>query len=331
MTDPSAPPPLPDAVVIGRNEGARLLACLGSLREQVRRLVYVDSGSADGSPAAAEAAGAEVVALDMGRPFTAARGRAAGLARLQDGRLPPPDLVFFVDGDCVVEPGFLPAALAFMAVHPRAGVVCGRRREENPGVSVWNRLADREWATPIGGARACGGDALMRLAAVQAAGGWREDLIAGEEPELCLRLRRAGWQVWRIDAPMTRHDARLLRFGQWWRRTRRAGHAFAEGAALHGSGPERHWVAETRRALLWGAGVPAAALAAGVVHPAGLAILALWPLQAARLAWRWRAEGRTGFEAAVFSVIGKPAEALGVLGFWAGRWRGRAVRLIEYR
>lgn len=330
MPDP-VPPPTIDAVVIGRNEGARLGACLGSLRGRVRRLVYVDSGSTDGSPAAAAAAGAEVVALDPGRPFTAARGRAAGLARLCDGRMPAPDLVQFVDGDCLVEPGWLPAALAFIAAHPQAGAVCGRRREENPGASVWNRLADREWNTPVGPAQACGGDALMRLVAVQAAGGWREDLIAGEEPELCLRLRRAGWQVWRIDAAMSRHDARMLRFGQWWRRTRRAGHAFAEGAALHGAGPERHWVAETRRALLWGAGVPAAAMVAGLWHPAGLALLALWPAQAARLAWRWRAEGRAGVEAAVFSVLGKPAEALGVLGFWAGRLRGRTARLIEYR
>ena len=32
-----------DAVVIGRNEGARLVACLTSLQGQVRRVIYVDS------------------------------------------------------------------------------------------------------------------------------------------------------------------------------------------------------------------------------------------------------------------------------------------------
>lgn len=318
-----------DAVVIGRNEGARLLACLASLRGQVRRMVYVDSGSTDGSAQAAAAAGAEVVALDMTRPFTAARARNAGLARLAEG--PRAAFVQLVDGDCEVQPGWIAAALAAMAAHPQAVVVCGRRRERAPGASVWNRLCDREWNTPVGPARACGGDALMRLAPVLAAGGYREDLIAGEEPELCLRLIRAGGEVWRIDAEMTLHDAAMTRFGQWWQRSRRAGHAFAEGAALHGAGPERHWVAETRRALVWGAGVPLAAVLAALVHPAGLLILLLWPVQMARLAARWRAEGRTGAEAAVFTVLGKVPEALGALGYWANRLRGRRRGLIEYK
>ncbi|MFN3644905.1 MAG: glycosyltransferase family 2 protein [Gemmobacter sp.] len=317
-----------DAVVIGRNEGARLAACLQSLAGQVRRVIYVDSGSTDGSVALAEAAGAEVVRLDTLRPFTAARARNAGLDALATD---PPRFVQFVDGDCAVDPGWIAAALAHMAAHPQAGVVCGRRRERFPGASVYNRLADAEWDTPVGPAAACGGDALMRHAAVAAAGGYRPDLIAGEEPELCLRLRRAGWQIWRIGAEMTLHDAAMTRFGQWWWRTKRAGHAFAEGAALHGAGPERHWVAETRRALLWGLALPTAAgVGALVLHPAALLLLLAWPLQVVRLARRWGG-GRRGWERAAFTVLGKLPEALGVLGYWTGRLRGRQRGLIEYK
>jgi len=317
-----------DAIVIGRNEGARLVACLASLQGTVRRVVYVDSGSTDGSIAAAQTAGASVVTLDLTQPFTAARARNAGLTALSAD---PPDLVQLVDGDCTLDPGWIATAVAFLDTHPMAVVVCGRRRERFPGASIWNRLADREWNTAIGPARACGGDALMRHDAVQGVGGYRESLIAGEEPELCLRLIRAGGQIWRIDAEMTLHDAAMTRIGQWWQRTRRAGHAFAEGAALHGAGPERHWVAETRRALIWGAGVPLAALVAGAVHPAGLAILLLWPLQVLRLGWRWRHQGRAGWEAALFSVIGKLAEAQGVIGYRLDRLRGRHRGLIEYK
>ena len=319
-----------DAVVIGRNEGARLVACLTALRGVVRHIVYVDSGSTDGSAQAAADLGAEVVALDMTLPFTAARARNAGLDRLA-AQTRPADFVQLLDGDCVLRPGWIAAALAAFATDPRAVVVCGRRRERHPDASVWNRLCDREWDTPIGPALACGGDALMRLAAVRAVGGYRPDLIAGEEPELCLRLRRAGGTIWRIDAEMTWHDAAMTRFGQWWRRTKRAGHAFAEGAALHGAPPDRHWVAETRRALLWGAGLPLAALLAGALHPAGLAILLLWPLQVLRLGWRWRDQGRAGWEAALFTVLGKIPEALGAIGFWWGRLRGRKRGLIEYK
>ncbi len=330
------PPPLPltdagtdgcapvDAVVIGRNEGGRLVACLASLTGRVRRLVYVDSGSTDGSVQAAEAAGAEVVVLDPGVPFTAARARNAGLDRLAAD---PPDFVQFVDGDCAVDPGWIAAGLAAFAEHPHAVVVCGRRRERFPGVSVWNRLTDLEWDTPVGQARACGGDALMRYAPLAAAGGYRDSLIAGEEPELCLRLIRAGGEVWRIGTEMTLHDAAMIRFGQWWRRSVRAGYAFAEGAALHGAGPERHWVAETRRALLWGAILPAVVLIAGLIWPPAWALAAIWPAQVARLALRNGGD----WQAAFFSVAGKFAEARGALGYRLNRLLRRRAGLIEYK
>ena len=84
------------AVVIGRNEGARLVASLASLGG-VGRVVYVDSGSTDNSLQAARVHGAQVVALDMSRPFTAARARNAGTAALDD---PAPAFVQFLDGDC---------------------------------------------------------------------------------------------------------------------------------------------------------------------------------------------------------------------------------------
>jgi GT2 family glycosyltransferase len=309
-----------DAVVIGRNEGARLIGCLHALRGQVRQVVYVDSGSSDGSVEAAKGLGAQVVQLDMTRPFTAARARNAGLAVLQ-----VPEFVQFVDGDCEVVAGWFAAALAGFAAHPAAVVICGRRRERFPEASVYNALADAEWDTPVGRAKACGGDALMRFAAVQAVGGYREDLIAGEEPELCLRLARAGGEIWRIEAEMTQHDAALAHFGQWWRRTLRAGHAFAEGAALHGDGPERHWVAEARRGLVWGFVLPLVVVAAGLLHPLGWLLALIYLAQVARLA------RRMGWRRAVFSVIGKFAEAQGALGYWFGRLRGRRRGVIEYK
>jgi len=313
-----------DAVVIGRYEGARLLICLGSLQGRVRRIVYVDSGSGDGSVDAARAAGANVMSLDMAQPFTAARARNAGLALLAHD---PPDFVQLVDGDCAVDPGWIVAALTGFAAHPRAAVICGRRRERHPGDSVYNAMADREWDTPVGQARACGGDALMRFDAVMATGGYRDDLIAGEEPELCLRLRADGWEVWRIDAEMTLHDAAMMRFGQWWRRMVRSGHAFAEGTALHGYA---HWGHETRRALIWGVCLPLAVLVAGVLHPAGWLLALLYPAQVARLAAR-DGFSRQAWAFAAFAVIGRFAEVRGVLGFYTNRLRGRKGGLIEYK
>ncbi|MDB5658709.1 MAG: glycosyltransferase family 2 protein [Cypionkella sp.] len=309
-----------DAIVIGRNEGARLIACLRALRGQVRRLVYVDSGSSDGSAEAARRLGADVVALDMSLAFTAARARNAGLAELD-----APEFVQFVDGDCEVQPGWFEAALAGFAAHPAAVVICGRRRERFPEASIYNGLADREWDTGVGQALACGGDALMRFQAVQAVGGYDADMIAGEEPELCLRLRRAGGEIWRIDAEMTLHDAALLRFAQWWRRSVRAGYAFAEGAARYGASAERHWVLEVRRAILWGMVLPLTVIGAGLLHPLAWVLALIYPLQVLRLA------RRSGLVWGFFSVVGKFAEAVGVISYWINRARGRRRGLIEYK
>ena len=316
------------AVVIGRNEGARLKACLAVLRGAVGCIVYVDSGSADGSVAHARACGARVVELDPARPFTAARARNAGLAVLDRGQT---DLVQLIDGDCVLRAGWIEAGAALLAARPGVAMVCGRRREAHPEHSVYNRLCDMEWEGPTGAIPACGGDALARLAALDAVGGFDASLIAGEEPELCLRLRRAGWDIWRLPDEMTWHDARMTRFGQWWRRSLRAGHAFAEGAALHGATPERHWVAQTRRALLWGAVLPVVIVAAGLVHPAGWALALVYPLQVLRLAARRGAGRREAWAWAAFTTLAKFAEAAGVLRYHWGRLSRRRAGLIEYR
>ena len=260
MTDRAA------VIVIGRNEGARLEACLASMPKGIAGLVYVDSGSTDGSVAAARAAGARVVELDPKIAFTAARARNEGVAALTAAGIVPSYLQF-VDGDCTLNPDWLATAIAFLDASPHASVVCGRLRECYPEASVYNRLCDREWNTPVGRTRACGGIAMVRREAFMAVGGFRADLIAGEEPELCVRLRAAGWQVWRIDAEMALHDAAMTRFSQWWKRARRGGFAAASGAALHGRGPDRHGVAQISRALLWGLALPVAVLLGALISP----------------------------------------------------------------
>lgn len=316
-----------DAVAIGRNEGERLIRCLDSLRAAgLRHVVYVDSGSTDGSIAAAEARGATVVRLDLSRPFTAARARNAGVAALPQGA-DGPDHIQFIDGDCILLPDWIATAANFLDGNPQAAVACGRLREVAPEASIYNRLLDREWDTPIGRARSCGGIAMIRAAAFGAVGGFDPSLIAGEEPELCIRLRTAGWQIWRLDAEMARHDAAMHRFGQWWRRSRRAGHAYALGAALHGAAPERHNVAQTRRALLWGLVLPLAAiLGAALLHPAFLLLLLAFPVQVLRLWRRDRDLAHAGF-----LMLGKIPEAMGVLEYRFRRLTGRDGRLIEYK
>lgn len=314
------------AVVIGRNEGERLKGCLTSLRGSVKTLVYVDSGSTDASLDVARSAGAQVVELDLSTPFTAARARNAGLKRLIDVS-PDVEYIQFLDGDCEMADGWMDIAEAALDADAGLAVVCGRRRERFPDASIWNRLADAEWDTPVGDTTECGGDALMRRAALEAVDGYRETMIAGEEPEMCFRMRAKGWRIERLAAEMTKHDAAMTKYTQWWQRCRRAGYAYALGAALHWPSAERYRVKEVRRALLWGAVLPVVILV-GVLLLSPWVLLAVlsWPLQVMRLrlkAFPW--------EQALFLTVSKFPEAQGALEFGLDRVMRRRRSLIEYK
>lgn len=322
--------PIVGLVVIGRNEGARLIACLESLGERVATTVYVDSGSTDGSAEVAERLGARIVRLDMTIPFTAARARNSGLAELR-GLVRGIEFAQFVDGDCQIVDGWLTKATAFLVENPTYAIVCGRRRERFPDASIYNALCDREWDTPIGDSLACGGDCLTRVDALAAVDAYSADLIAGEEPEMCVRLRAAGWKVYRLDAEMTLHDANITRLGQWWNRSKRAGYAFAEVAHRHLGSPYGIWERNVLRALFWGCMLPLVALlGAAALHPALLLLLAAYPLQTARIALRDGGH-RHAWLYAAFALLAKFPEMQGVAQYALNRLMRRRKELIEYK
>ncbi|MCA8961182.1 MAG: glycosyltransferase family 2 protein [Planctomycetes bacterium] len=335
------------AVVIGRNEGERLKRCIDSVLAVVDRVVYVDSGSSDGSVEWARARGVEVVELDLSRPFTAARARNEGFARLMDrwGQptevgIPAVEVVQFLDGDCVLDRDWIDNALGAIDADRRAessrplAVVCGRRRETDPDASPYNRLCDIEWNTPIGEADACGGDALVRRDAFEGVGGYDPAVIAGEEPELCVRLRLEGWRIERLDAEMTRHDAAMHRFSQWWRRNERAGHAYAEGRYCHGSGPTRHYVREVKSNLLWAGAVPIVALALSFFTLWGLLAWLTYPILYLRVVRSTRRRGLSARDARLYAwscTLGKFPQLVGMVRFHLRRWRGTDPTIIEYK
>jgi glycosyltransferase involved in cell wall biosynthesis len=318
-------------VIIGRNEGDRLVRCLTSLNAERGQIVYVDSGSTDDSVNTARSLGADVVALDMTVPFTAARARNAGFKRMRQ-ILPDAQYVQFLDGDCEVSPGWLESAARFLDTNPGIAAVCGRRRERFPEKSVYNMLCDIEWNTPVGEAKACGGDVLMRVVAFDGVHGFRPDLIAGEEPELCIRLRAGGWTIWRLDLEMTLHDAAIIRFSQWWKRTLRCGYTYAEGTQLHGAPPERHRVQESRRVWIWGFGIPVMIALLVIWFGAwGTMALLIYPLQFVRLALRGNLSLKNNCWNALFLVLGKFPEMIGQLNYIYNKLAGKTAHLIEYK
>lgn len=319
-------------VAIGRNEGERLKRCLESVRAAVDHIVYVDSGSTDDSVAFSLALGVTVVELDLSVPFTAARARNQGFSKLLKLQ-PSLDYVFFVDGDCEVVKGWLDTAGRWLDEHADFAVVWGFRRERFPEKSIYNLLCDAEWLDyPTGETKYCGGDALIRVTAFRQVQGYRPDLICGEEPEMCVRLRDAGWRIWRLLDAMTLHDAAMYRFSQWWKRTQRTGYAYAQAVVLHGRPPENQGVLESMRAWTWGFLLPLITLAVvSFFGPWWLLLLLAYPLQVARIALTGRHSARMNWWKAVALILGKFPEMQGQLQFWADRLRRVQSPLIEYK
>jgi glycosyltransferase involved in cell wall biosynthesis len=334
-------------IAIGRNEGERLRLCLESVVGQGMPVVYVDSGSTDGSRELARSLGAEVIELDLSRPFSAARARNAGFERLTQ-LAPDVEFVQFVDGDCEVVPGWIDAARRALVARADVAVVCGRRRERFPEASVFNRLADLEWDRPPGETESCGGDAMYRADAFRDAGGFDPSVAAGEEPELCQRLRAKGWKVLRLADEMTLHDSAMTTLDQWFRRQIRSGYGAADVAARFGN---RVFIGQVRSARRWALHYGLFPILLGTCFAAivvartparwyvGLLIVCLVAgllpfAQVQRLALQVRGRTASAFDAyayGFFTVSGKWGHVLGQLRYRLDRAAGRNTRLIEYK
>jgi GT2 family glycosyltransferase len=324
-------------VVIGRNEGTRLSRCLESVRQahwqDLRwELVYVDSHSSDGSPDAARWLGARVLSLGD-QPPCAAAGRNIGWRAARGA------LVLFLDGDTQLDAQFIARALAVLRAEPRLVAVWGHRRESNPAQSIYTRVLDLDWVFAPGRVDYFGGDALVRRQALADVGGFDDTLVAGEEPELCRRLRAAGWQIEHIDAPMTRHDLAITTVRAWWKRAERAGLAYAQVAARYAHTPDPLWQAEARRnrrhasALLAGLGLLGAAawLLPAAAAALLLAALGLWARSARRCRWKCPDQPALAWAYAAHSHLQQLPILAGQWRWWRLQRARRAPELIEYK
>jgi len=324
------------AIVIGRNEGERLKNAIISIRDQVHLQIYVDSGSTDSSVVVAADLGVHIVELDMSIPFTAARARNAGFEKLQS--LEGSDhftYVQFVDGDCKLDDGWITVATRFLDDHPSVAAVRGILSEQFPERTRYNQMCNMEWGSSVGEIAACGGIAMMRRSAFEEVGGFDPSIIAGEEPELCYRLRRKGWKIFSVGEKMALHDANITRFSQWWDRSVRSGHAYAEGHARAGHLFTGFCAKDVWSIVFWALFVPVLGVTSAVwTQGAGLLLFAGYGV----LWWRIRSSrldrGDSTKNAVLYTnycILGKFAQLLGVLKFWNNRLAGRYSNIIEYK
>ncbi|OUR71111.1 hypothetical protein A9Q78_10510 [Methylophaga sp. 41_12_T18] len=306
-------------VVIGKDEGEKLLNSLKSLSTYCR-LVYVDSASADRSAERARAMGINVVELDMTQPFTAGRARNQGVERLLQEHQNI-EFIQFLDGDCELEKSWLTHAVNFMDLNKKHAVVCGQLKEKFPEKSIYNWLCQIEWDTPRGDVHSCGGVALVRVDAFKDIGGFRLGLIAGEEPEMCFRLRSRGWKIKKTNQNMAYHDAEMYKFKQWFNRASRAGYAYAEGSSLHGDSEEKYWVKDTLSIWGWGLILPLFISVLCQFSMVFIALTLIYPFQCVRIASSKKELLARRYLWAFFIMLGKFPQAVGLLRFYASKYK----------
>jgi glycosyltransferase involved in cell wall biosynthesis len=334
--DNSSVQPALSIVVIGRNEGQRLARCFESIARiktvDVKEVIYVDSASTDSSAELASRYGALSITIHPERP-TAAVARNTGWRRAAS------DLILFLDGDTVLHSDFPRGAYDALSMDESIAAVWGHRREMHPERSIFNRVLDLDWIYPPGLTEFCGGDALMRRIALVETGGFDDGLIAGEEPELCRRIRARGFKILHIDEPMTGHDLAIRNWRQYWKRAMRAGHAYAEVSERFRNSNDSFWSSEHKANILRGSFWAFSFTAAAITSVRfGFVPFACWLglllLLSFRSGWRARSKSKNLLTLLLYGIHSQVQQVpifIGQLTYTFERLRSSRSRLIEYK
>lgn len=326
-------------VIVGRNEGERLIRCIRSVQainfpKEAMEIIYVDSGSTDNSPARAKALGVRVLTIQPERPVPTF-GRNAGWRAAQA------PFILFLDGDTILQPDFVKAALSYFT-DAKIAAVWGHRRELYPNVSWYHRVLDLEWIYAAGASEFFGGDTLVRRHVLEEVEGYNTTQITtgGEEPEMCQRVRSRGYTILHIDCPMTLHDLAITRWSQYWRRSIRTGYSFAEVAVLFHHTDLPLWREESRNNLLRFSALTSF-IAGGII--AALALKTGWPLLLVVLitcfmclhtSWRTRWKSNDLYTLLLYGIHSQFQHipiALGQLLYYYHHWRKQRSNVIAYK
>lgn len=194
-------------VIIGKNAQSSIARLLDSVLANTpsrlsAEIIYVDSASTDSTIEIVTQYPVTIVQLSVDQPLCASAGRYVGCQYATGS------LICFLDSDMELLDGWLERALIELETNPQVAVVAGVVLDSDSALPA-------ECVPPVDyslysnpqvkDVRHVGGAALCRRSILTLVGSWNPFIISDEEPELCLRIRRAGYRVTRLEYPMVRH------------------------------------------------------------------------------------------------------------------------------
>ena len=243
MSEPTLSGPKVLTVILNyRTAELAVEAAEGALREMAGlagEIVIVDNASPDGSFEYLQAASAERGWAEGGRIHVVSAGRNGGFgagnnfairAGLSTGD--KPDYVYLLNPDAVPEPGAIRALVDHFETHPRIGVLGSliltpdgnpaygafrfptivREFEDAARTAVFSRVLERGRETspialePREVDWVSGSSMMFRRAMLDEVGLFDERFfLYFEETDLCLRCKRAGWEIWSLPASRVVH------------------------------------------------------------------------------------------------------------------------------
>jgi glycosyltransferase involved in cell wall biosynthesis len=193
-------------VIIGKNEAQFIQSAIASALEASAHVapsevLYVDSASTDHTIERAQAFPIRILQLRPEWTLTPSAGRYTGFRHAKG------EYVFFIDGDTEIEGPWLASAIEFLEAHRDYGGVAGVLNEvwlDRDGNRVGGKanLYGQDLNVQVCDMKSLGGIAIYRRSALERAGCFNPFIPAGEEYELGLRLRLAGFKVARLAGDM---------------------------------------------------------------------------------------------------------------------------------
>jgi len=144
--------------------------------------------------------------------------------------------VQFIDGDCELVSGWLTIAPSFLLsiqTSAQFAVVC---ESETLNFPLYNWLCDQEWNTPTGEIEVAAALPCSALRHSNKSTGFGRILLLVKIPNSIFGCENPHENLaalkWDGDT-----RCRMSRFNHWWRRSARAGYAYAQVSRLHASSP----------------------------------------------------------------------------------------------
>lgn len=164
-------------------------------------VIVADSGSTDRTIEIARAYPIRIVQIEPPAQASCGLGPQLGF---QYSTQP---FICLIDGDMIIEPDFLPAALAYLDNHPDAGGVTGHVVDQVLESLEFQRRSKRHSPEArTGDIDRMNGGGLYRRSAIEQAGYFSDRNLHGhEEFDAGVRLRSHGWKLHRLDRPFVQH------------------------------------------------------------------------------------------------------------------------------